>query len=510
MLTARTGLAKIQLKTIKDAAGEPWLRSLMFKPFYIPEEAWQSIWINAVAGLGRGLGNLVPRLGRISTQLSVLGQRVEDLGQLINFELQLADGGAAGLWLECVDDLWAEGTLIAFSRCYPARISSRHHNNSALGNGWTHNYAESVKFVPGFAVLSQSGHTHLLEYLPDLGVYRGPAGTMRNYSDTSALERPTGEIATFNGSTGVLMSLADKYTASTMVTFDYELMSNITTTSAFNAIVPVLVTVLDHTTNATLDFTYDVRGRIVSVTLFAPGTPPVNATVTYTYDSNGGLASVLNGHATSYAWTAPHQLSLVSNASGVVSTFKYEAGTGFAIHRTRLDGAAQRMMALSVPYDHGRDAGTFPLEFPSYPGDESLWAGSSILNGLPNASVRVMLDKDFYVSGLSAGDRSLMVSNYGLGFKVHRVESSLSSITQTYRADGLELVSPSGAEFEIEVNTSTASVEVIALPSGALFEYEYDALGRVTDIALRGEPYRAFTCVYLSPFFVCSLSIYCD
>jgi YD repeat-containing protein len=64
-----------------------------------------------------------------------------------------------------------------------------------------------------------------------------------------------------------------------------------------------------------------------------------------------------------------------------------------------------------------------------------------------------------------------------------------------YRADGLESVSPGGQLIDIEINTNSAAVDAVVTPSGALFEYEYDAIGRVTAIVFRGEPYREFTCV---------------
>jgi YD repeat-containing protein len=356
------------------------------------------------------------------------------------------------------------------------------------------------------------------------------------------------------------------------------MVDDITTTAATNGSVAMLRLVRDETTGAVLDVAHDSKGRISTVVMSVPGTPEVNTTATYTYDSNGCLVGVVvgGGDATALTWAAPHQLALVSNTDGVASRFTYEAGTGFAVQRTRTDNTLQRMSGLGVPYSHVHDAGTVPIVFPAFPETPSLWPGSELFAGMPNASVHALLDKDFYVSGLSAGSRSQLLTNSGFGFKVHRVESSLSSLTQTYvccihspclhaakrlpicwllslphfcasapsqqsaclllrfdslgltrlhtsnsvsrtptpqltssalctptrarcairyRADGLESVSPGGQLIDIEINTSSAAVDAVVTPSGALFEYEYDAIGRVTAIVFRGEPYREFTCV---------------
>jgi hypothetical protein len=260
-------------------------------------------------------------------------------------------------------------------------------------------------------------------------------GTLRDVGvNRSVLERPTGAILTFDKETGALLSLTDKYNAEKNVTLVHEMVDDITTTAATNASVPLLRLVRDETTGAVLDVAHDSKGRISTVVMSVPGTPEVNTTATYTYDSNGCLVGVVvgGGDATALTWAAPHQLALVSSTDGVASRFTYEAGTGFAVQRTRTDNTLQRMSGLGVPYSHVHDAGTVPIVFPAFPETPSLWPGSELFAGMPNASVHALLDKDFYVSGLSAGSRSQLLTNSGFGFNVHRVESSLSSLTQTY------------------------------------------------------------------------------
>ena len=49
----QVGLGKIHLETVTDVSSEYWVRSLMIKPFFVPDDAWERIWFNALDALGK-------------------------------------------------------------------------------------------------------------------------------------------------------------------------------------------------------------------------------------------------------------------------------------------------------------------------------------------------------------------------------------------------------------------------------------------------------------------------
>ena len=122
--------------SLKDAMRPPTIRS----------DAWEAIWANFVAGAGSTWGHYVSMLDDNAAYLSRLDEQVVDVGELLAFEFQQADGLSpvrtpSGDVDAAVD---APGLPLIFARVYSEPISQRY-EPGPLGRGWSHNWQMSLQ-----------------------------------------------------------------------------------------------------------------------------------------------------------------------------------------------------------------------------------------------------------------------------------------------------------------------------------------------------------------------------
>jgi hypothetical protein len=111
------------------------------RPASITTEAWDAIWPAFTAQAGATWGAYVTMLDNNASYLGRLGQRVVDIGGLLAFEFQQADGLSPVRTLSSAVDATVEapGSPIVFSRVFSEPISQRYQVGS-LGYGWSHNW----------------------------------------------------------------------------------------------------------------------------------------------------------------------------------------------------------------------------------------------------------------------------------------------------------------------------------------------------------------------------------
>jgi hypothetical protein len=476
------GFASIKL----GQAAESAFTTLLTRPFYIPDTAWTQIVSNAMEGMGGSLHGLIPRLAQHATHLSLLGQRVVDMDTLLNYDLQLADGAVPvdGLHLETVTDLASNrtGSPLKLTRVYPTRISARHHNRSGFGVGWTHNHATSLLYGPGHAVLLEAHSTFDLLWYDDLGVYRGIPGTVTpTLNGLGVLRRPNGDVATYNMTTGHVLSVQVRQATSlSVMNYSY------TEEGWLHAIV-------DTFDNSAIELYRDANSHITSAVL--TDTDGRFSVVNYTYSMGGSLssASIVGDHVIDYDYSAPHEMTRVRSDTGVISTCVYDSTSGILRGRQRWDSALGQLTAVDMSRDLTA-SGEFVLNFPAFPspiGDND-WPTVGASAGLSSPSVTVMTNTEFRVAAVGGSGRSLRVSSFERGGRTHRVDSSVSSLFQVYHTDALELTDAAGSTTEIYIDASMGGVKTVRDRGGDVWVYVYDVTGRVIRIMYRGVMFRKF------------------
>lgn len=119
------------------------------KPASIMSDAWAALWSSFTNEVGQTWGDYVSRLDDNANYLGRLDERVLDVGELLAFELQKADGlGPVRTLASAVDAaVEAPGLPITFSRVFPASLSQRF-ELGPLGYGWSHNWQLSLTNAP--------------------------------------------------------------------------------------------------------------------------------------------------------------------------------------------------------------------------------------------------------------------------------------------------------------------------------------------------------------------------
>jgi hypothetical protein len=115
------------------------------RPPHVRDDAWDAIWSNLTSRMGLTYGDYVIGLSQDAVYLHGLGQRVEDISQLLGFEVLLADGFGTLRTAASASDAAVEapGLPVTFSRTFAQPISKRF-ELGPLGRGWSHNWQFSL------------------------------------------------------------------------------------------------------------------------------------------------------------------------------------------------------------------------------------------------------------------------------------------------------------------------------------------------------------------------------
>ncbi|KAL9963565.1 hypothetical protein ACROYT_G027086 [Oculina patagonica] len=130
------------------------------KPEFLSNELWAPVWENFMTSVGRTASSFQRRMSAVSTLLSMSGRRVNLLTDLVQFQLDMANGKLSGDPLLAQDDLRDQSSLrgalpLVLQRTYSPLLSKRR-DKGAFGIGWmaawwearvTQITAEKIKIV---------------------------------------------------------------------------------------------------------------------------------------------------------------------------------------------------------------------------------------------------------------------------------------------------------------------------------------------------------------------------
>ncbi|MFO0880614.1 MAG: RHS repeat-associated core domain-containing protein [Gemmataceae bacterium] len=286
------------------------------RPTWISAEAWSAVYANLQLQIGTTWGDYVRMIRENASYLIRLGQRVGDIGELYNFELQQALGYTPLAPMQPTTDAAMEtpGLPLSFDRSYATTLAQRY-EMSVFGRGWivpweTHLFTENE----GIIVITTSAGSQR-RFQPDSrspGRYFGDigeTGTLRLLAGGSyELRESTGQVIRFR-SDGSLEYVEDRNG------------NRITTTFTSGRL-----TRLTHSNGATLTLAYNPAGRIVSITDSA------GRLTSYGYDATSSylltVTTVAGTTSYSYNTSGPaarlHALTSVSDSTGVTQTYEYD------------------------------------------------------------------------------------------------------------------------------------------------------------------------------------------
>ncbi|MEI7902427.1 MAG: DUF6531 domain-containing protein, partial [bacterium] len=156
----------LRVTTANDTNTADWASlKNAWRPDSITSEAWDPIWDNFTTEVGTTWGNYVRMLDDNAAYLGRLGQRVLDVGDLLNFEFFQVEGFSPLRSLaSAVDaDVPAPGMRLEFTRSFPQPIWKRF-DIGPLGRGWSHNWQYSLAVAADGTV-----------------TVRGPGGSFRKF-----------------------------------------------------------------------------------------------------------------------------------------------------------------------------------------------------------------------------------------------------------------------------------------------------------------------------------------
>jgi RHS repeat-associated protein len=316
------------------------------RPPSISEEAWAPIWGNFVAQAGNTWGDYVAMLTDNSSYLNRLGEKVTDIGDLLAFELEQADGMSVVRTVASATDAYAAapGIELVFRRVFPNSISRRY-ALGALGRGWSHNWDTSLQIdADGTVTVLEPGGGRRI-FKPDS---RGDISLARNYF---AMDGDHGRL-TWSWDTGAYSlretnGLLRVFRSDGKLDYVEDTNGNrITPSYSGNQLMGLI-----HSAGQTLQFTYDANGHIATVT------DPNGRQTTYTYDAGGQhLQSVayFDGSTLQYAYSigngsaGEHALTQIGFSGGTHQYFSYDARGRLA--SASRDGGAE---AVSFAYNAG-------------------------------------------------------------------------------------------------------------------------------------------------------------
>ena len=310
------------------------------RPSYITPEAWNAIYSNFTASVGKTVGQYQATLAENASYLSQFGQYVNDASQLLAFELQQASDyqslsqrfslGAFGRGKSFIGDVRAVADSqgnVTIAGSGSQRFFQKQANGSYQGQ--TGDYAALTLQGFIYQLREKDGTTTAfradgqLDFIADPNGNRLTAGYTGN--QLTSLNSSNGDrlILTYNAQ-GHVASATDQVGRTTTYSYDStgELLlssTDITGTTQYTYSGNQLIAVTDP--NGTqIQLNYDAQGRLIGENL-NNGVEPLN----YTYDSVGGSTIKNANDATVKQFLNDRgQVVRLQDSLGRTQQFKYD------------------------------------------------------------------------------------------------------------------------------------------------------------------------------------------
>ena len=486
------------------------------KPSNINGDAWDAVWDNFTRSVGDSAGDYQAVLAENATRLAQLGDRTNDVSQLLSFELQQSSDyqaitqrystGSLGRGQTFLGDLQlttdAEGNITIQNglaqRIFTIQPDGSYQAESsdngilvAVGSGY------QLTEQPGtISVFNAEGR---LDYIEDTNGNRISA----NYLDRQliSLSDSNGGSLTFTYQNNRVISVEDEVGRTTTYTYDdsneyIETITNLSGTTTYTYNDRGFIETITDPENTVVEFEYDEQGRVskqsvngqesISYRYDSAGgititeatdegttqillnergqvgqlTDAAGRAVQYRYDNQGNLTRVIgpNNTTTSFAYNEIGQLVGQTDANGQQTLFSYE--NEFGKLETVTDA---RGNVLRYAYDSRSN-----LEKISYADDSS-----EIFEYNDEGEVETYVNRRGQETTYRYEDRQIVEKSVG----------GDDPTTYSYDARGnLELVSNGQGETQMAYDAADR-LEKITYPTGRFLEFEYDNADRRTRLA---------------------------
>lgn len=284
------------------------------KPSYIPTSAWNPVFTNFTTNVGSTTDSYQAALDADATYLAPLGDPVNNVAKLIDYEISKADAdfGAAPLGSTVDLSMPVPGPSLSVARSFQPTVSGR--NESGLfGLGWTSNWdIRAVTDSQGNVTLDQGGCLSYFALQLD-GSYLPSSPESGNLTGSSAtgykLTAANGSITTFNAD-GSLGSVQDAH--GLRLTAGYSSNGQMISLTAANG--------------DSLSLAYNSAGYVSQIT------DPSGETAVYNYDAAGHLTSVTTPQGTTlYSYVsgtgtpADNALQTIVSPAGTQLNYSYDS-----------------------------------------------------------------------------------------------------------------------------------------------------------------------------------------
>ncbi len=279
----------------------------------ISNAAWPAVFANFVAAVGDTVGSYHAVLAADATYLGALGESIDDVNQLVSFEIEKANAGFSPIAPLAVTDagLPAPGLALTYTQTYQSTISGRD-TAGILGYGWTTNWDISAGTMPnGDVTVQNDGGTLYYALQPD-GTYQDlplDQSVLTVGNGMYTLLRPDGTIYEFNPN-GSLDYIQDAN--GNRITASYNASGQLTS--------------LNQSNGESLTLSYNAQGRLSAIA------DSTGQTETFGYDATGQFLTTESGvlGTTTYSYVTggtPQQdnaLSEIAGPNGVSEFFTYD------------------------------------------------------------------------------------------------------------------------------------------------------------------------------------------
>ncbi|XP_068683141.1 uncharacterized protein [Montipora foliosa] len=307
------------------------------KPEFLSDELWSPVWDNFLVSVGRSASSFQRRMSAVSTLLSMSGRRVNLLTDLVQFQLDMANGKLSGDPLLAQDDLNDQSTLdgtlpLLLQRTYSPLLSKRR-DKGVFGIGWMAWWWEAkvTLITPGRIKIVRLREELLFE-ASATGLYMSLDGKQVTVNDTE-LHFVDSSISTVFIFDSVMKHLKKIQRGNETITIEY--LQNRSSIFKHSSGGKINVKYNDKglLREARLEdgagneqrcfYTYDWNiAALLSVTVG-------EQTTRYTYSLNGDLTSIIYPTSTTvkYSW---NQYGLLSNITGYNRENKFVQGMYFS------------------------------------------------------------------------------------------------------------------------------------------------------------------------------------
>ncbi|WP_243655779.1 RHS repeat-associated core domain-containing protein [Roseateles saccharophilus] len=429
------------LKTIDWDAQKDQMR-----PKGITPEAWDAIWANLRPLLGNIVGDFYRQLEIDAAALAANGVQVNNIGDLLGFEIMKANAQMAPPVKPSSLDLSlpSPGLALNFGRSFLGDSIAGRYTLGRLGRGWVDSFDFFASTDAATQVVTIRDGAATRYFAPGSnGSFvgkPGDSGTLTLVNGAYQLREKTGALTVFHAD-GTLDYLQDPN-------------HNRITASYTNG----QMTRLTHTDGDTITLAYNAQGRLAQVADSA------GRTAVYGYDASGQeLLSVTTAEGTTqYSYTAdtsgPQAYALTSIANPDGTHVFYDYDTQGRLKTTQLDGGAQ---ALAYTYD----------------------AASMRITDAQNNSATLKFDGAGRVIRTDGAQGQISQTQYNVIGQV-AAKAALGGGVATFGYDAMgnatQLTDPTGASLNLTYNPTANGLAQFTDARGNGFNNAFDANGNAT------------------------------